>query len=68
MQQVGDLKKGLNPLSISQLTFEAKHVEIAVKAGLMSGILALAVRPGFRLSSHHDFFFQSFSSRGKRSS
>lgn len=39
---VGDLKKGLNPLSISQLTFEAKHVKTAVKAGLLSGILALA--------------------------
>lgn len=39
---VGDLKKGLNPLSISQLTFEAKHVKTAVKAGLLSGILAMA--------------------------
>ncbi|KAL5228505.1 hypothetical protein ABZP36_016770 [Zizania latifolia] len=39
---VGDLKKGLNPLSISQLTFESRHMKTAVKAGLLSGILALA--------------------------
>ncbi|XP_062206706.1 probable sulfate transporter 3.5 [Phragmites australis] len=39
---VGDLKKGINPLSISQLTFQDKHVKTAVKAGLLSGILALA--------------------------
>ncbi|KAE8793931.1 putative sulfate transporter 3.5 [Hordeum vulgare] len=39
---VGDLKKGINPISISQLKFDGKHVGIAVKAGLLSGILALA--------------------------
>ncbi|XP_062219854.1 probable sulfate transporter 3.5 [Phragmites australis] len=39
---VGDLKKGINPLSISQLTFHGKNVKTAVKAGLLSGILALA--------------------------
>ncbi|KAL5222711.1 hypothetical protein ABZP36_027424 [Zizania latifolia] len=39
---VGSLKKGLNPLSITQLTFESKHMKTAVKAGLLSGILALA--------------------------
>ncbi|CAO2183051.1 unnamed protein product [Urochloa humidicola] len=39
---VGDLKKGINPLSISQLTFTDKHVNLAVKAGFLSGILALA--------------------------
>ncbi|KAK3165287.1 hypothetical protein QOZ80_1AG0031300 [Eleusine coracana subsp. coracana] len=39
---VGDLKKGINPLSISLLTFHEKHINAAVKAGLLSGILALA--------------------------
>ncbi|KAF0918097.1 hypothetical protein E2562_022686 [Oryza meyeriana var. granulata] len=39
---VGNLKKGLNPLSISQLTFQSRHMKTAVKAGLLSGILALA--------------------------
>jgi len=39
---VGDLKKGINPLSISQLTFTGKHVNTAVKAGFLSAILALA--------------------------
>ncbi|CAO2178467.1 unnamed protein product [Urochloa humidicola] len=39
---VGDLKKGINPLSVSQLTFTDKHVNLAVKAGFLSGILALA--------------------------
>jgi hypothetical protein len=38
------LKKGLNPISIGHLTFKGKHVGIAVKAGVLSGFLALAVR------------------------
>ncbi|CAM0882438.1 unnamed protein product [Alopecurus aequalis] len=39
---VGDLKKGINPISISKLAFDTKDLEIAMKAGLLSGILALA--------------------------
>jgi sulfate transporter 3 len=42
--QVGNLNKGINPLSIAQLTFQSRHMKTAVKAGLLSGILALAVR------------------------
>uniref|UniRef100_A0ACD5VQC0 Uncharacterized protein n=1 Tax=Avena sativa TaxID=4498 RepID=A0ACD5VQC0_AVESA len=39
---VGGLNKGINPISISQLKFDAKNAEVALKAGLLSGILALA--------------------------
>uniref|UniRef100_A0A0E0N1R6 STAS domain-containing protein n=1 Tax=Oryza rufipogon TaxID=4529 RepID=A0A0E0N1R6_ORYRU len=39
---VGNLNKGINPLSIAQLTFQSRHMKTAVKAGLLSGILALA--------------------------
>ncbi|KAL6845047.1 hypothetical protein ACP4OV_024542 [Aristida adscensionis] len=39
---VGDLKKGINPVSISHLTFSEKHLKTTLKAGLLSGILALA--------------------------
>ncbi|OAY84870.1 Sulfate transporter 3.1 [Ananas comosus] len=39
---VGDLKKGLNPISISDLNFQSRHLTTAIKAGLLSGFLALA--------------------------
>ena len=65
--QVGDLKKGINPLSISQLTFTDKHVNTAVKAGFLSGILALAVRTCFFSSLSHGilFIWMSFLRHGK---
>ncbi|KAF3328405.1 sulfate transporter 3.5 [Carex littledalei] len=39
---VGELKKGLNPISIGHLTFQGKHLSVALKAGVLSGFLALA--------------------------
>ncbi|XP_072994540.1 probable sulfate transporter 3.5 [Typha latifolia] len=39
---VGDLKKGLNPISISELKFQSPYISTAMKAGLLSGFLALA--------------------------
>ncbi|KAJ1689451.1 hypothetical protein LUZ63_013606 [Rhynchospora breviuscula] len=39
---VGELKKGINPLSIAHLTFKGKHLSVALKAGVLSGFLALA--------------------------
>ncbi|KAK8913978.1 putative sulfate transporter 3.5 [Platanthera zijinensis] len=39
---VGDLKKGLNPISVSQLQFNSPNVSVALKAGLISGFIALA--------------------------
>ncbi|KAJ3695046.1 hypothetical protein LUZ60_000423 [Juncus effusus] len=39
---VGDLKKGLNPISITNLTFKGPHLKTAIKAGIFSGFLALA--------------------------
>ncbi|CAN6215961.1 unnamed protein product [Urochloa humidicola] len=48
----GDLRKGINPLSISQLTFMDKHVNLAVKAGFLSRILALAGAQG---REYHSF-------------
>ncbi|CAN6299488.1 unnamed protein product [Urochloa humidicola] len=53
----GDLRKGINPLSISQLTFMDKHVNLAVKAGFLSRILALAVRTCLPHLSVLDFAF-----------
>ena len=44
LSQVGDLKKGLNPLSMGHLNFESKYLTAVVKTGIITGILALAVR------------------------
>ncbi|MQM12289.1 hypothetical protein Taro_045207, partial [Colocasia esculenta] len=42
MITVGPLKKGLNPLSIGQLNFESKYLKTTLRAGVITGILALA--------------------------
>ncbi|RWW73554.1 hypothetical protein BHE74_00018575 [Ensete ventricosum] len=40
---VGPLKKGLNPISITHLKFQSKYLSVLLKAGLVSGFLALSV-------------------------
>ncbi|PON54457.1 Sulfate transporter [Parasponia andersonii] len=42
VQVIGTLKKGLNPLSITDLVFVPPHVTIAIKTGIVTGIIALA--------------------------
>jgi sulfate transporter 3 len=42
VQVIGDLKKGLNPLSGSDLIFTSPYMSTAVKTGLITGIIALA--------------------------
>ncbi|EEF47039.1 probable sulfate transporter 3.5 [Ricinus communis] len=39
---VGDLRKGLNPLSIKYLNFDSKYLPQTIKAGLITGLIALA--------------------------
>ncbi|CAL9114072.1 unnamed protein product [Musa textilis] len=39
---VGPLKKGLNPISITHLKFHSKYFSVLLKAGLVSGFLALS--------------------------
>ncbi|KAJ0985598.1 hypothetical protein J5N97_003954 [Dioscorea zingiberensis] len=39
---VGNLKKGLNPISIGDLAFNPPYVEYAIKAGSVTGFIALA--------------------------
>lgn len=45
--QIGELKKGLNPPSIMNLQFGSQHLTLALKTGIVTGVIALAV------SSHH---------------
>ncbi|CAN7015416.1 unnamed protein product [Brassica oleracea var. botrytis] len=40
--QIGNLKKGLNPLSMSDLVFTSPYMSTALKTGLITGIIALA--------------------------
>ncbi|KAI3992442.1 hypothetical protein MKX01_022533 [Papaver californicum] len=40
--QVGHLKKGINPSSIQFLNFDPKYLPYTIKAGIMTGFLALA--------------------------
>ncbi|CAI0465811.1 unnamed protein product [Linum tenue] len=37
-----NLKKGLNPLSITDLAFGSPHLMVAIKTGIITGIIALA--------------------------
>ncbi|CAL9115665.1 unnamed protein product [Musa acuminata var. zebrina] len=39
---VGPLKKGLNPISITHLKFHSKYFSVLLKAGLVTGFLALS--------------------------
>ncbi|XP_022979229.1 sulfate transporter 3.1-like [Cucurbita maxima] len=42
VQVIGILKKGLNPLSVSDLVFGPPHLPIAIKTGIIIGIIGLA--------------------------
>ncbi|KAF8036439.1 hypothetical protein BT93_C2222 [Corymbia citriodora subsp. variegata] len=42
IQIVGHLKRGINPLSIRDLNFESQYLPVTLKAGIITGILALA--------------------------
>ncbi|CDY72208.1 BnaAnng40330D [Brassica napus] len=44
IQIIGELKKGINPPSITHLVFTSPYVTLALKTGIITGILALAVR------------------------
>uniref|UniRef100_A0A6N2NAY1 STAS domain-containing protein n=1 Tax=Salix viminalis TaxID=40686 RepID=A0A6N2NAY1_SALVM len=39
---IGQLKKGLNPPSVSELAFGSPHLMAAVKTGIITGVIALA--------------------------
>ncbi|KAL4200203.1 hypothetical protein AMTRI_Chr03g55170 [Amborella trichopoda] len=42
VQVIGHLKKGLNPESISHFTFQPEHMMIALKTGIVTGMIVLA--------------------------
>ncbi|CAL0300595.1 unnamed protein product [Lupinus luteus] len=42
VQVIGELKKGLNPTSITDLVFVSPYMSTAIKTGLVVGIIALA--------------------------
>lgn len=42
VQVIGHLKKGLNPSSLSSLLFSPPHMILALKTGMVTGIIALA--------------------------
>ncbi|THU58635.1 hypothetical protein C4D60_Mb03t16440 [Musa balbisiana] len=42
VQVIGYLKKGLNPPSLSNLVLSAPHMMVALKTGIITGIIALA--------------------------
>ncbi|KAF5738859.1 sulfate transporter 3.1-like isoform X1 [Tripterygium wilfordii] len=43
VQVIGDLKKGLNPPSITDLVFTPPYMSTALKTGIVTGVIALAV-------------------------
>ncbi|THG09199.1 hypothetical protein TEA_029793 [Camellia sinensis var. sinensis] len=42
IQIVGDLKKGINPISLTNLNFDSKYISAALKAGIITAMVALA--------------------------
>ncbi|KAF6145211.1 hypothetical protein GIB67_041406 [Kingdonia uniflora] len=42
VQVVGDLKKGLNPPSLTDLAFGSPYLSTAIKTGIITGVIALA--------------------------
>ncbi|XP_057468309.1 probable sulfate transporter 3.5 [Actinidia eriantha] len=42
IQIVGDLKKGINPLSINKLNFDPKYISAPLQAGIITAMVALA--------------------------
>ncbi|XP_031100505.1 sulfate transporter 3.1 [Ipomoea triloba] len=42
VQVIGELKKGLNPPSIMDLNFGSAYLTLAIKTGIVTGVLALA--------------------------
>lgn len=42
--QIGKLKKGLNPPSVTNLVLVSPYMGTAIKTGLVTGIIALAVK------------------------
>ncbi|GMI70269.1 sulfate transporter 3;1 [Hibiscus trionum] len=42
VQVIGNLKKGLNPPSVSDLAFRSPHLMTAIKTGIITGIIGLA--------------------------
>lgn len=43
--QIGHLKKGLNPPSVSELAFGSPYLTTAIKTGIITGVIGLAVSP-----------------------
>jgi len=54
--QIGHLKKGLNPPSVSELAFGSPYLMTAIKTGIITGVIALAVSSssstGFSILTH----------------
>uniref|UniRef100_A0A7N0TMB1 STAS domain-containing protein n=1 Tax=Kalanchoe fedtschenkoi TaxID=63787 RepID=A0A7N0TMB1_KALFE len=42
VQVIGNLKKGVNPLSVSDLAFGSAYLTTAIKTGIITGVIALA--------------------------
>ena len=42
--QIGELKRGINPSSVTDLNLDSKYLPVAIKTGIVTGIIALAVR------------------------
>ncbi|XP_059625905.1 sulfate transporter 3.1-like [Cornus florida] len=42
VEVIGDLKKGLNPLTVTDLAFGSKYLTLAIKTGIVTAVIALA--------------------------
>ncbi|XP_022158722.1 sulfate transporter 3.1-like [Momordica charantia] len=58
VEVIGELKKGLNPVSITDLVFVSPYLSVAIKTGIITGIIALAegiaVGRSFAMFKHYN--------------
>ncbi|XP_022959986.1 sulfate transporter 3.1-like [Cucurbita moschata] len=58
VEVIGELKKGLNPVSITDLVMVSPHLSIAIKTGIITGVIALAegiaVGRSFAMFKHYN--------------
>lgn len=56
--QVGELKRGLNPLSFKDINFDPKYISAPIRAGVITAFIALAVRNLLNFDDKSLFFPQ----------
>lgn len=64
--QIGALKKGINPLSCGDFVLNSPYFPVALKTGIITGVIAMAV--SFYMSTFYFFFLIKIQQQIKKKS